>query len=146
MKEKTRVQPWGCWTPPTLLVCLSVFVSFLLLLFFLHFFSFLGTVNNVRVSSSYFIEHRAPPPRGRSATGATEVPSCASHSVTGQLLPSSEMVNEHWHTVCTHQVVWVSGERFVLPGFWITCRIKRRDVSCCKNYLFLTQKYNKKYR
>lgn len=44
-----------------------------------------------------------------------------SHSVTGQLLPSSEVVNEHRHTVCTHQVVWVSRERFVLPSFGITC-------------------------
>lgn len=55
----------------------------------------------------------------RSGAGATEV-LCFSHSVTGQLLPSSEVVDEHRHTVCTHQVVWVSGERFVLPSFGIT--------------------------
>lgn len=60
---------------------------------------------------------KVPPPQCRE--GATEV-LCVSHSVTGQLLPSSEVVNEHGHTVCTHQVVWVSGERFVLPSFGIT--------------------------
>lgn len=45
-----------------------------------------------------------------------------SHSVTDQLSPSSEVVNEHRHTVRTDQVVWISRERFVLPGFGITCR------------------------
>lgn len=42
-------------------------------------------------------------------------------SVTDQLSPSSEVVDEHRHAVCTHQVVWVSGERFVLPRFGVTC-------------------------
>lgn len=72
-------------------------------------------------ASSYFIEHCAPCHSGGSTAGATQDPGL-SHSVTGQLSPSSEVVNEHRHTVCTHQVVWVSRKRFVLPGFGITCR------------------------
>lgn len=36
------------------------------------------------------------------------------------LAPSLKVVNEHRNTVGSHQVVGVSGERLVLPAFWVT--------------------------
>lgn len=47
-----------------------------------------------------------------------------SHSVTSHppLRPSLEVVDEHRNAVGSHQVVGVSGERLVLPAFWVTCR------------------------
>lgn len=35
--------------------------------------------------------------------------------------PSLKVVDEHRNTVGPHQVVGVSGERLVLPAFWVTC-------------------------
>ena len=35
--------------------------------------------------------------------------------------PSLKVVDEHRDTVGSHQVVGVSGERLVLPAFWVTC-------------------------
>ena len=34
--------------------------------------------------------------------------------------PSLKVVNEHRHAVGSHQVVGISGERLVLPAFWVT--------------------------
>lgn len=104
--------------------CVWVFFCVFFNIYVYIFFQILGTVNKVRISSSYFIEHFLALPLWEGAgaqQGQMKTP-CLSHSVTGQLLPSSEVVNEHRHTVCTHQVVWVSRERFVLPGFGVTCK------------------------
>lgn len=84
---------------------------------FLSFFNF----GHSKQREFEFILHRALCTAERARQGRLGSPAL-SHSVTGQLLPSSEVVNEHRHTVCTHQVVWVSRERFVLPSFGITIR------------------------
>lgn len=65
--------------------------------------------------------------------------SSVSHSVTDQLSPSSEVVDEHRHAVSAHQVVRVSGERFVLPGFGITCR--KRGVNKQEVNIFALQNH-----
>lgn len=105
-KRNKGVQPWRRWNIQTPLTDTCVF----------YYFQY-----SKQCQSTKFRLHVTKCPRlsERSRAGATEV-LCFSHSVTGQLLPSSEVVDEHRHTVCTHQVVWVSGERFVLPSFGIT--------------------------
>lgn len=100
-------------TTPRLPLCRMTF-----LLLFLFIFFNVGHSKHVSFSS-YFIE-LCPVPWGREGHSAP----CrfSKHSVTGQLSHASEVVNEHRHTVCTHQVVGVSGEGFVLPRFGITRR------------------------
>lgn len=106
-KEKKGVQPWRRWNLQTPLTDTCVFF---------YYFRY----SKQRQSTKFRLHvTKCPRLRERSRAGAAEV-LCFSHSVTGQLLPSSEVVDEHRHTVCAHQVVWVSGERFVLPSFGIT--------------------------
>lgn len=115
-KENSLGDDW--MTPDSPCSCVT-FVS----VFFSFSFQIRSTVNIMKVRSSFFIRPCAPRlvARGRAQHGAPELPA-SSHSVTGQLSPSSEVVNKHGHTVCAHQVVWISREGFVLPGFRITCK------------------------
>lgn len=105
------------------LLRLCLWVSTWCFVFLLIFFLFRNFGHGKQRQSIKFVLHLAR------SEGCGRGSPVSSRSVTGQLSPSSEVVDEHGHTVRAHQVVWVSGEGFVLPSFGITCRrIKHKTL------------------